>query len=462
MSNPPAASEAQVPNLVGQGSSCSEFSTLALTGLRLRSCYPGAAEDIISMHGLLIRFAIGTLLALALVIVTPRSPRAGENEAKGLIAMIDGGVSGNGGFGAGIIVGSAADRLYIATADHVVRQGPNRLDRVRVRLISPPGQVLEAEVLSHFDRDLDLAVLSVAGIEGLGIELDGIPLQQLGSPDRLVRGDEVYSIGNPRGMAWQVNVNPDRISRKDVLNLAFESVLIAKGHSGGGLFNKNWALVGMITADQHPNGIALRIDRILEKMNEWGYPVALNAAPEPERAAPSTTLSILSSKSGHAWSYPRTSPSWKPVPYYGYRIGVTHTEDLPPAGESLSVFSFDVSPFRGKRILRADLDLTPTDTIGDPYGTLGSLVIDHISFGDLSQVLSASALEQSHVLLDPPQGPVDVTHQVKTSIETGSRNVQFRMRFSAARMSNIDEALSAENAYLYWAHGPELTVYLEE
>jgi len=404
------------------------------------------------------RFLISTVAVLTLVISVSGSLRADEDDAKQLIVMIERDL----GFGAGIIFGARSDRLYIATANHVVHQGMQRLAQVQIRLMSLPGQEVEAEVLRDFDRNLDLAVLSVPNIEELGIQVDEILLHQLGAPDELARGDEVFTIGNPRGVGWQANVDPDRISGKDALRLTFESLLIAKGHSGGGLFNKDWGLVGMITADQPPNGIAVRIDRVLEQLRKWGYPVALDTLAQPKPDQPSTTLSILSSKSGHVWFYPGGQPEFLPLTYYGFRIGVTRTEDLPPAGESLSFFSFDVSRFRDKRILRAELDLMPRDTIGDPYGTLGSLMIDQISFGDRSQVLAAKPMTNRDILLDPPQGPIDVMHQVKTSIETGAQNVQFRIRFSAARLSDVNKALMASNAYLYWKYGPKLTVYYEE
>ena len=43
----------------------------------------------------------------------------------------------------------------------------------------------------------------------------------------------------------------------------------------------------MITADQPPNGVALRIDRVLEQLKRWDYPVQLvRLKPEPEPKPP--------------------------------------------------------------------------------------------------------------------------------------------------------------------------------
>ena len=221
------------------------------------------------------RLLVWAVAAAILMVASPDEARSDADEAKRLIVMIEGKMQGAKVIGAGIIIGSHADRLYIATANHVVRRGTKRLEQVRVRLKLLPGQEVEAEVLSDFDRNLDLAVLSVKGVKALAIPVDEIPFQLLGPAAGLKRGDEVFTIGYPRGMRWQVNVNPDRIAENIGDSLAFESQLVAKGHSGGGLFNKDWELVGMITADQPPNGVAARIDRVLKQLKRWDYPVKL-------------------------------------------------------------------------------------------------------------------------------------------------------------------------------------------
>ena len=223
----------------------------------------------------LMRLVACAIAATVLVLASPGKPRADVDEAKQLIVMIEGKMRGEAVIGAGIIIGSGADRLYIATANHVVRQGTNRLEQVRVRLKFLPGEDVKAEILRDFDRTLDLAVLRVKGVKELAIAVDEIPFRLLGAADELKRGDAVFSIGYPRGVRWQVNVSPDRISENLGDSLAFESQLVANGHSGGGLFNKDWALVGMITADQPPNGVATRIDGVLEQLRRWGYPVKL-------------------------------------------------------------------------------------------------------------------------------------------------------------------------------------------
>ena len=231
------------------------------------------------------RLLVWAVATAILMLASPDEARADAGEAKQLIVMINGEIQGRQVIGSGIIIGSGADRLYIATANHVVRQGPKKLEQVQVRFKFLPGQEIGAEVLSDFDRDLDLAVLSVKGVQALAIPLEEIPFQLVGTPAGLKRGDEVFTIGYPRGTRWQVNVSPDLIAGTIGDKLEFESQLVANGHSGGGLFDRDWNLVGMITADQPPNGVAVRIDRVIQQMKRWDYPVELTRR-EPETPPP--------------------------------------------------------------------------------------------------------------------------------------------------------------------------------
>jgi hypothetical protein len=90
----------------------------------------------------------------------PPPPGEPEEEAKEMIVMVRGTLGGTPMFGAGIIVGSRSDRLYIATANHVVRKGLNDAEDLRVELRSLPGEAIAANLLEHADESLDLAVLA--------------------------------------------------------------------------------------------------------------------------------------------------------------------------------------------------------------------------------------------------------------------------------------------------------------
>lgn len=202
---------------------------------------------------------------------------AAEEQAKRLIVMIEARIGQQLINGAGIVLGVQGDRLYIATANHVVRWGDNEAEDIKVELRILPGEPFAAKLLNSRSgsRALDLAVMVVRGVETDAIPVSLLPFDRLGNTPGMRRADAVYSVGNPRGNRWRVNVSPDRVSQLDGDLIKFESQVIAPGHSGGGLFDASGRLVGMIRADQPPVGEAVKIDRILEKARHWGLPVDL-------------------------------------------------------------------------------------------------------------------------------------------------------------------------------------------
>src|SRR5262245_45612316 len=123
-----------------------------------------------------------------------------EEKIKPLIVMIESIFPDEVKFiGAGIIIGSDTSRLYIATANHLVRNGapPDRhnAQNVRVKFKWIPGDPIEARLLEFENAELDLAVLAVTNVDSLRIPGSSL-FDQLGdSSDRsLKRGDDVYSI----------------------------------------------------------------------------------------------------------------------------------------------------------------------------------------------------------------------------------------------------------------------------
>jgi Trypsin-like peptidase domain len=206
----------------------------------------------------------------------PAEPLRNEERIKPLVVMIKCRVGNTENFGAGIIFGSSDNRIYIATANHLVRQGSEETQDVRVELKWLPGESVEAKLLENADNNLDLAVLSVVGKIGQ----PSLSFEQLGDPAILKRGDAVYSIGNPRGHKWSVNVAPDRVSGKSGDVISFQSNFIGPGHSGGGLLNQAGELVGMIKADEPPDGVAVSIRSVIDALSRWGYPIKLRQQSE--------------------------------------------------------------------------------------------------------------------------------------------------------------------------------------
>lgn len=256
------------------------------------------------------------------------------------------------------------------------------------------------------------------------------------------------------------------------LGILETDVMTVRGKSGGPVFLEGSDdLVGIVAGAQF-DALGLPIFYGILVAEAFAVPLAplleLSDGCGPvgsgdDEDAGGTTLLPLASESAHYWAYPAAA-QWSPAPVspFPYRVGVSHTEDMPPAGESLAVFSFDIGAFAGKVIRRAELDLAPADVIGDPYGTLGVLGVEQISVGDLSQSIMAPATEHSQYLTAPPQGPLDVTLATRAAVERGARSLRFRLRFFGARLTSIDAALAAPDAFLGWEDGPRLTIHADD
>ncbi len=109
-----------------------------------------------------------------------------------------------------------------------------------------------------------------------------MPFDRVGDAGVLRRRDNVYAVGFPNGRPWYSGVKPDAISDVRLGRLRFESMFLAQGHSGGALVNDRWELVGMIRSDQPPDGEAVRIDALLDRLRGWNYPVSLSRRPDVE------------------------------------------------------------------------------------------------------------------------------------------------------------------------------------
>ncbi len=202
-----------------------------------------------------------------------------------LVAMISAEYDGIPEFGAGIIFGRSKDKIFIATASHVIHRGNIQPQNIQVKLKQLPGKIFKPSILKIAGEEgLDLAVLSIDDVSKQGINSCLLPFAHLATTSDLERGDGVYCLGNPNGVAWSISVDPDKMVRVEKNEIVFQSLFINKGHSGGALLDEDANIIGMTTSDEPPFGRALTIDVILKKAKAWGYPVQL-AFPEDDSIA---------------------------------------------------------------------------------------------------------------------------------------------------------------------------------
>ena len=194
-----------------------------------------------------------------------------------LVAMIEGDIDGGTAVGAGIVVGADDTRIYIVTANHVVRRNGREVQRVRVRFKMLPDEWLDAGLTPDAEVGLDVAVLAVERRTRQRLDVCRLPFDRLGRPETLKRGQAVFPVGYPTGVPWGMPVSPDRVAQIVGRDVTFESPFIRPGHSGGALLTDRGEVVGLIRQDQDPPfAVAVTIDRVLDTLRKWGYPTYLH------------------------------------------------------------------------------------------------------------------------------------------------------------------------------------------
>jgi hypothetical protein len=204
--------------------------------------------------------------------------------------------------GAGIIFGATDERIYIVTADHVLRYRGQEAEEVRVAFLDRPRELVAAE-RDRAHTQLDLAVISVPR-EWVGAFEEGGPeFDRLGDVGALKTGDRVTPMGCPNGECWVPPATPDRVFAKGRFSLSFESVSITTGYSGGGLFNEWWEIVGMITAreGQIARADAIPVNTLVETVAGWDYPVDLSQPAVP-RGGYRRSIDVLALSAGSGTS----------------------------------------------------------------------------------------------------------------------------------------------------------------
>ncbi len=175
------------------------------------------------------------------------------------------------GAGSGVII---SDDGYIVTCYHVVE------DANTISVALRNGEVYDA-VLVGSSEENDLAVLK--------IDAQGLSPAVLGNSSDLVVGSAVIAVGNPLGsLAGTMTAGYISALERELTidgstyTLLQTDAAINSGNSGGGLFNSNGELVGIVSAKATSIGVeglgfALPIDDLkqdIEDIISYGYPTS--------------------------------------------------------------------------------------------------------------------------------------------------------------------------------------------
>ena len=175
------------------------------------------------------------------------------------------------GAGSGVIISSDG---YILTCDHVVSGASNIT-------VTIGDKDYTATVVGE-DSTSDIAVIKV--------DADGLTPAIVGDSDKLAVGDNVLAVGNPLGelggtvtsgivSALNRSVSIQSSSSVNTMSLIQMDASVSPGNSGGGLFNMNGELIGLVNAkssssDAEGLGFAIPINdaiKVAQDLLENGY-----------------------------------------------------------------------------------------------------------------------------------------------------------------------------------------------
>ncbi|MEX2430567.1 MAG: hypothetical protein WD645_01450 [Dehalococcoidia bacterium] len=173
-----------------------------------------------------------------------------------------------------------------------------------------------------------------------------------------------------------------------------------------------------------------------------------------------TTLLPDASLSVHWWVSQGGGSQLIDPDRYNFRVGVSRTEDRPPAGESISLVTFSSQGLSGDEIVFASLQLGTADVVGNPFANHGDLLIEEVSFADFMRAPHTfPVLNELFRLARPPIQPeegvaevLEVTQALKASLDRGSQRFQIRLRFEGVELEDVNAELAAPDSYVEWNH----------
>jgi serine protease Do len=190
----------------------------------------------------------------------------------------DDGLGGSKAEGSGVIISKDG---YIMTNYHVVQYADTKLkssSNTTLEVFLPDKRQAKAKFIGG-DSKNDLAVIK--------IELDNLPVAELGDSSKLEVGETAIAIGNPLGMEFAGSVTVGVISALNrvvetedkAMNLIQTDAAINPGNSGGALVNSQGQVIGINTikiseAGVEGLGFAIPINDakpIVDQLTIFGY-----------------------------------------------------------------------------------------------------------------------------------------------------------------------------------------------
>jgi len=178
------------------------------------------------------------------------------------------------GAGSGVIISQDG---YIITNTHVIADESTGRPSEQITVRLADGTEYPAKTIGY-DADSDISIIK--------IEATGLIAAQCGDSDKLAVGEELVIVGNPLGELGGtvtngiVSATEREIQVNSVtMSLIQTNAAVNPGNSGGGMFNMQGHLVGIVNAkssgsDIEGLGFAIPINealRVSEQLLEYGY-----------------------------------------------------------------------------------------------------------------------------------------------------------------------------------------------
>ena len=172
----------------------------------------------------------GFVLFYAIAVATALTPQEIAETALGStvhLGIID--TQANPKFGSGFVVHND----QIATNHHVIEDM-----LVEFAKLVGKKEVYPIEAILAVDKERDLAIVKVAGLD--------VPALPLGDSDTVQIGERVYVAGNPQGLEGTFSDGIISAIRGDSANKVFQMTApISQGSSGGPVLNENGEVIGV-------------------------------------------------------------------------------------------------------------------------------------------------------------------------------------------------------------------------
>lgn len=212
----------------------------------------------------------------------------------------------------------------------------------------------------------------------------------------------------------------------------------------------------------HQVAVAVVIALLVGSSSPWWWNDLLELIFNEKPGKSVIALRLDPTLTGHLWVSKGGGTQFLDAGLYAYRAGATHIDDLPPAGKSSSIFSFDLNVVRGQEVSKADLYIQPTNVVGNPFRDLSPLMVREVSIGDLSQILQSEPHQTIARATSLPSEPLIITDAINAAIRSGVKYFQISVQFDGLFLPGIDAELKTQDSYVQWDTGVQLKVTINQ